>query len=291
MYVSVFCSCVKFLDRFVDVVCGVGRLFGARLCGVGSWGVVFCVSGDVEGFVRRLCRLFGVSRVVVDSSVFEGVGGCVFGVGDGVVVLVSGGIDSPVAAWLLARCGFRVRVLHALVSDEGFRRVVEVVRVLREWCGGVGPDLYVYDHRMFLEHIWSRGSGRYTCVLCKRMMYRVAAELARSLGDSAIATGESLGQVASQTIHNLRVIDSAIDLPVLRPLIGLDKVEIERLARLIGTYEICAREAEKMACPYAPEKPVTRARLKDVLEVEKEVVGDVDELVRKCVSSLRKVEY
>ena len=106
------------------------------------------------------------------------------------------------------------------------------------------------------------GLEKYTCVLCKRQMYRVAEEVAREEGAKGIVTGESLGQVASQTTDNLFVIDQACSIPVYRPLIGMDKVEIEEIARKIGTYEASILPVK--SCQAVPKKPITKAKLEDV---------------------------
>ena len=114
---------------------------------------------------------------------------------------------------------------------------------------------------------------RLRCVLCKRSMYRIASAFAMGNDARGIVTGESLGQVASQTLDNLYVLDGATDIPVLRPNIGLDKVEIEDIARRIGTYEVTARKVE--GCTVVPDKPTTKARMEQVLQLEEEL-GLVD---------------
>ena len=113
-----------------------------------------------------------------------------------------------------------------------------------------------------MERILDSPEPRFTCVLCKRSMYRIAEEFCRHKRAKAIVTGESMGQVASQTLDNLFVLDSAVSIPVLRPLIGLDKVEIEDKARLIGTYSLTAHKVE--GCKVVPSTPATTSRMEKI---------------------------
>jgi thiamine biosynthesis protein ThiI len=116
------------------------------------------------------------------------------------------------------------------------------------------------------EVLRREGMERYTCILCKRMMYRVAEAVAKEVGAKGIVTGESLGQVASQTLENLFVLDNIASMPVYRPLIGFDKVEVEKIAREIGTFELSIMPAE--GCRAVPSKPTTRARMELVRRLE-----------------------
>jgi len=125
-----------------------------------------------------------------------------------------------------------------------------------------------------------------TCVLCKRMMYRVAEQLAEQIGAEGIVTGEAIGEQASQTLHNLRTLDEAAQkYPVYRPLLGFDKTETEALARKIGTYEISGWRAK--GCTAAPPKPTTKARLEEVKEAEEKL--KVEEIVGSITESLKVV--
>ncbi len=175
------------------------------------------------------------------------------------VALISLGIDSPVACHLMKKKGFEIVYLHMKIV-EGESHIEIIKSKLDEKA-----KLKVVDYYPFLEKIRKKCKDRYTCILCKRGMLRIAEEVAIKEGAQAIITGENLGQVASQTIENLKVIDSAVDMPVLRPLLCLDKTEIIHIAREIETYNIST--VEKRKCPYVPKGPATRSVIE---RIEKE---------------------
>lgn len=227
---------------------------------------------------------------------FEGAGGLPLGVSGRVVALVSGGIDSPVAAWMMMRRGCRIYPLYGELTMTGDRsdlkRYVEVLKVLKKWHYGEPFKPHIYTHMYPLVEVVKKAK-RYTCIICRRIMYRVACRLAEEVGAKAIVTGENLAQVASQTLDNLYVIDSASNLPVLRPLIGMDKVEIEELARKIGTYQPSTMRVTSGCTPITgcwarPSNPATKARLEEVERIEREI--NVEALVEKAVSTIRRIE-
>ncbi len=209
------------------------------------------------------------------TKVEEGAGGIPIGVEGKLVSLFSGGIDSPVATWMMMKRGCEVISIYfdctPFTDETTLSRAKIVAAVLREYW----PDfeLRIIDHGSFLRKVKDllkekRLEG-YTCILCKRRMLRVAEDIAREVGAKGIVTGDSLGQVASQTLDNLMVIDDVCSLPIYRPLIGMDKVEVERLARKIGTFEASTRRVKD--CSAVPKKPTTKARLEVVEEIEKEL--------------------
>jgi thiamine biosynthesis protein ThiI len=118
------------------------------------------------------------------------------------------------------------------------------------------------------------GVERYTCLVCKRRMYRLAEAVARDIGAKGIVTGESLGQVASQTLDNLLVLDEAASIPIYRPLIGFDKVEVEKIAREIGTFDASILPSE--GCGAVPRKPATKAKLEEVAKIEEDLKSSAD---------------
>ena len=222
-------------------------------------------------------ELIGKHAYVSDERI-RGYGGLPVGTQGKVIALISGGIDSPVAAWMMMRRGAQVIPVHFFKSEaeeEAFRRTVDV---LKRYSYGVKFEPIVLDHRNFLREVTSRGSGEWTCLLCKRRMLTTANKLAKELGANAIATGDSLGQVASQTLANLEVESMCLEKPVLRPLIGMDKDDIVRLAKEIGTYDIST--SHKGPCPFVPMKPRTTAMWKDFVEVA--VRLGLEELTRCC---------
>jgi thiamine biosynthesis protein ThiI len=205
------------------------------------------------------------------TEVFQGAGGLPLGVEGSLVALVSGGIDSPVAAWMMMKRGCRVIpvfvALTGLLGEDARERAERVVEVLRGYQPDIRlrvlPDSYLACAK---EQLVREGLERFTCLVCKRRMYRIAEAVAREEGAKGIVTGESLGQVASQTLENLLVIDDAAGLPVYRPLVGLDKEEITRIARAIGTFAPSTEAAE--GCRAVPEKPSTSAALDRIRKIE-----------------------
>lgn len=180
------------------------------------------------------------------------------------MVLLSGGIDSPVAAYLMGRQGLDLVLAHfdnrPFTSDGEVGKAVDLMRRLDEALGTKSEKLLV-PHGKAQAELARSCRRNMQCVLCRRMMFRVAERLARRVDAQFLVTGESLGQVASQTLANMNVEERATSLPILRPLIGFDKVEIERIAKRIGTYEISTMPG--LCCTMAPKKPSTYARPQD----------------------------
>jgi thiamine biosynthesis protein ThiI len=209
----------------------------------------------------------------VYTEIIKGVMGLPYGSQGRLVSLFSGGIDSPVATWLMMKRGAEVLPLlmdqRPYVGDSYVERAERACRAIGEYVPSKEFSLYEAPLGDVMSRIMKTPVPKLRCVLCKRTMYRIADIFGKEKDARGIVTGESLGQVASQTLDNLFVIDDASDLPVLRPNIGLDKVEIEGLARSIGTYDLTARKVE--GCNVVPNRPSTQARLEQVLELEEEL--------------------
>ena len=184
----------------------------------------------------------------VYSRIVPGVKGLPYGTQGRAVALFSGGIDSPVSMWMMMKRGVEVLPLfmdqRPYVGESYVEQAKACFRALAPYAPVDGFTLYAAPMGPIMERILESPEPRFTCVLCKRSMYRVAEAFAVGRGAKALVTGESLGQVASQTLDNLYVLDRASTIPVLRPSVGLDKVEIEAKAREIGTYEVTARSVE-----------------------------------------------
>lgn len=203
-----------------------------------------------------------------------------------VLTLISGGIDSPVALYLMLRRGDESLALHfdnqPFTDESQLQKAKGLVKHLEEYTGKRIPLRIVPHGRVHVE--FSRKAIRkFGCVFCRRMMLRIAERIAQADGCEALVTGESLGQVASQTLPNLVVEEEAVDIPILRPLIGFDKVEIENIAKEIGTYEISIRPG--LCCTIVPDRPATASTIEKLSAEEAKV--DVDELVE---DALRQVE-
>jgi thiamine biosynthesis protein ThiI len=205
------------------------------------------------------------------------------------VLLLSGGIDSPVAGYMVGRQGAGITALSGFVNPEGDDgHLDKILKIVDNLSISIGQqvDLYVFEQRMAQATFASRGKSGLTCVLCKRTMLRVAERLCQKIGAEAIIMGDSLGQVASQTLQNLYTIEQAVSIPILRPLVGLDKVEIVRIAESIGSFELS--NIKSMGCAFVPARPATKARLDEVLAEEKRL--GMDAIVDGVVSTMRKVE-
>ncbi len=200
----------------------------------------------------------------------KGPGGLPVGVSGLAVNLLSGGIDSPVAAWRMLRRGARVINVHfhgqPIVSRASEVKAIELTRVLTEW--GASPRLYSVAIGNIQAEIMKTSPPAYRVVLYRRLMMRVAQEIARREAALALVTGESLGQVASQTLENIYVINEVAQLPILRPLIGMDKEEIVAQAKRIGTLALSNLPGEDCCTLFTPKHPVTAARLEEVHAIE-----------------------
>lgn len=203
------------------------------------------------------------------------------------LALISGGIDSPVAAQMMLKQGVEVVPVYfensPFSDDFTDARARDNVRRLRELYPKLLGPFYVIPHGKALTEFAQKCDRRYTCVLCRRMMFRVAGELAKKLGADGLVTGEALGQKASQTIENLNVTTRATDVPIIRPLIGMDKEETVRIAQAIGTFDISIRKA--ICCQVVPRYPATKATV-ERLEAEERKV-DVAALVKEALDGAK----
>lgn len=201
-----------------------------------------------------------------------------------VVCLVSGGIDSPVAAWLAIRKGFIPLFVYfdnsPFTDETTAQRALQAIGKLRHLIPDNEAKLYVVPHGEDLADILRNCPRNLTCVLCRRMMYRVAEKIALREGAEGIVTGEIIGEHASQTLTNLRVVSQAIsNVVILRPLIGMNKTEVEAVARKIGTFDASTKPAS--CCTGPPPKPRTRAKLEEVLHAEKSL--NIEGIVKRAL--------
>lgn len=197
------------------------------------------------------------------------------------LLLLSGGFDSPVAGHLMKEQGLEIDAIHfslePITDDAAEKKCIRLAEVL-----GLNK-VYVARAGDALAKLASKSARRYYFVLSKRFMVRVAEKIARRDGYGFLVTGENLGQVSSQTLQNLTVIDSVASIPVLRPIIGLDKQEIIAIAKRLGTYEIS--KGPEICDVLGPEKPATAATLPAILEEEAKI--DCEALAEGVVAGLR----
>jgi thiamine biosynthesis protein ThiI len=221
----------------------------------------------------------------------EGPGGMPVGVSGKVACLLSGGIDSPVAAYRMIKRGCHASFIHfsgrPLVSRASEEKARDLIRTLTS---------YQYDSRLYVipfgeiqREIVLTAPAPFRVVLYRRLMVRIAGELARQDRCWALVTGDSLGQVASQTPQNLCAIEEAAEFPILRPLIGMDKREIIDEAKHIGTYDISIEPDQDCCKLFVPIHPSTKTRIVDVLKIERML--DVSSLVKRGVENAKSTEF
>lgn len=238
---------------------------------------------DVEIFVEIRQK-----KAYVFTESVKGVGGLPMGTQGKMVALISGGIDSPVAAWLMMKRGCEIIPLYLNnepFSDETTReRAMNCIDVLQKWSPQKKFTIYEAPHGENLLAFLNNCNNRLNCVLCRRMMYRIAGEVLKLEDAHGIITGSSLGQVASQTSLNMLAEMYGMEYPIYHPLIGLDKLEITDMARKIGTFEPSTKPAT--CCMAVPEYPSTGAKPEEVIDAEKLI--DVPSLVDFMVKNIKK---
>ena len=220
----------------------------------------------------------------VHTPSVPGAGGLPIGMGGRAVSLLSGGIDSPVASWMIAKRGIALEMVHFFsypyTSEEAKQKVLTLAKLLTPWCGRL--TVHVVPFTAIQEELRRKCPEELFTVLMRRFMMRIAEAIARKANAGALVTGESLGQVASQTMLALGVTEDVTSLPVLRPLIGMDKVEIIRMSREIGVFDTSILPYEDCCTVFTPRHPATRPRLEDVRQAEAAL--DVESLVQKALA-------
>ena len=221
----------------------------------------------------------------VHAPSVPGAGGLPVGMGGTAVSLLSGGLDSPVSSWMMARRGVQLEMVHFVsppyTSQQALDKVLELARLLTAYCGRM--VVHVVPFTKIQEEIRKNCPEEYFTLFMRRFMMRIAEAVAKRAGAGALVTGESLGQVASQTMLALGTTEDVTTLPVLRPLIGMDKVEIIRMARQIGTYDTSILPYEDCCTVFTPRHPCTRPKVEDVREAEAAL--DVDALVAEALAA------
>ena len=219
----------------------------------------------------------------VHAPAVPGAGGLPVGMGGHGISLLSGGLDSPVSSWMMARRGVELEMVHFVsppyTSQQAQDKVLELARLLTPWCGRM--LVHIIPFTKIQEEIRRNCPEEYFTIIMRRFMMRLAEAVAKKAGAGALITGESLGQVASQTMLALGATEDVTTLPVLRPLIGMDKVEIIRMSRLIGTYETSILPYEDCCTVFTPRHPAIRPRVEDVRAAEAPL--DVGALVAEAL--------
>ncbi|MBU5294747.1 tRNA 4-thiouridine(8) synthase ThiI [Anaerosalibacter bizertensis] len=213
-------------------------------------------------------------------------GGLPIGTNGEGLLLLSGGIDSPVAGFMMAKRGVKLNALHfhsyPFTSERAEEKVKNLASIMARYCGNI--PFYSINILNIQKEINKKCPEDEMTILSRRFMMRIAEKIAKDKNINALITGENLGQVASQTIQGIQVINSSVEMPILRPLIGFDKVQIIDISKEIETYETSILPYEDCCTVFLPKHPVTKPKLEDIEESEKNL--DIDYLVDKAIQNM-----
>ena len=225
----------------------------------------------------------------VHAAPVPGAGGMPVGSNGVAVTLLSGGIDSPVSTYMIAKRGVRLIPVHFFsfpyTSQQAKDKVVELGRQLTAYCGRMTMEVVPFTH--IQEEIRDKCPEEYFTLIMRRFMMRIAQHIAEANGAKAIVTGENLGQVASQTMEAMASTQAVTHLPVLQPLIGMDKEEIITIARKIGTFDTSILPYEDCCTVFTPRHPRTRPQVSEVEAAESAL--DVDTLVQEAIQGIERI--
>lgn len=228
-------------------------------------------------------------KTFVYSEIIKAVNGMPVGTAGKGVVMLSGGIDSPVAAYMMAKRGMTLRAVHfhsfPYTSMQAKQKVLDLAKLVKKYSLRMTVDVVSFTEIQTAIH--EKCPEEYMITIMRRFMMRIAEKLARMNGCGAVITGESLGQVASQTLESITSTNSVANIPVFRPLIGFDKDEIIEIAERIGTFKTSILPYEDCCTIFLPKKPVTKPRLDAVLKVESAL--DLDTLVNNAMQNIETI--
>lgn len=223
----------------------------------------------------------------VHGQPLRGAGGIPVGTGGNAAILISGGIDSPVAAWMMAKRGLELTAIHfaspPYTSERAEQKVVDLLTKVSEYAGRM--NLFTVSFAKVQEELMAKCPEELFTILMRRFMMRVSEKIAEKQFCSALITGESLGQVASQTLQAIVCTDAAAVMPVFRPLIGMDKIEIIDISRKIDTFDTSIQPFEDCCTVFTPKHPRTRPEMHSILEAEQAL--DCDALIEECVATVK----
>ncbi len=219
-----------------------------------------------------------------------GAGGLPVGVNGRAVSLLSGGIDSPVASWMIAKRGVALEMVHFFsypyTSNEAKEKVIHLARLLTPWCGRL--TVHVVPFTAIQEELRRSCPQELFTLVMRRFMMRISQRVAQRCGAKALVTGECLGQVASQTMEAMAVTGAVVELPVLRPVVGMDKEDIVRIARKIGTFETSILPYEDCCTVFTPRHPRLRPTLEELEAAEQGL--DIEGMVQAAVDGIERIQ-
>ncbi len=219
-----------------------------------------------------------------------GAGGLPVGINGRAVSLLSGGIDSPVASWMIAKRGVALEMVHFFsypyTSNEAKEKVLDLARLLTPWCGRL--TVHVVPFTAIQEELRRSCPQELFTLVMRRFMMRISQSVARRCGAKALVTGECLGQVASQTMEAMAVTGAVADMPVLRPVVGMDKEDIVKISRKIGTYDTSILPYEDCCTVFTPRHPRLHPTLEELEAAEQAL--DVEGMVRAAVDGIERIQ-
>ncbi|MCK9576115.1 MAG: tRNA uracil 4-sulfurtransferase ThiI [Clostridia bacterium] len=228
-------------------------------------------------------------KTYIFSDIIKCMGGMPVSTSGRGLVMISGGIDSPVAAYMMTKRGMSLSAIHfhsfpytGVLAKE---KVIKLTNIVSEYAGHI--NLYVVSFTKIQEAIHKNCKCEYMIIIMRRIMMRIACRLAKEKGIGGIITGESLAQVASQTIESITVTNAVATIPVLRPLIGFDKIEIMDIARKIGTYETSILPYEDCCTVFLPDHPLIKPKVRLVEEEESKL--DIENLINEALSTIETI--
>ena len=221
----------------------------------------------------------------VYTKKIKGAGGMPVGTNGKSTILLSGGIDSPVAGYMIAKRGVELEAVHfhshPYTSDRAKEKVIDLAKQMSKYCGKI--RLHVVPFTKIQLDIIEKCPENYLTVIMRRLMMRIAEKISAREGSAALITGESIGQVASQTMESLVCTDNAVGQPVFRPCIGMDKEEIVTISKKIGTYETSILPYEDCCTIFVPKHPKTKPQLAEIIEAEK-ALGDIEAALDEAIA-------
>lgn len=242
-----------------------------------------CLSVDVHN-PDILVQIEIRKEAYIFTHKVSGAGGMPIGTAGRATLLLSGGIDSPVAGWMIAKRGVRLEAVHfhshPYTSDRAKEKVIDLARIMSAYTGEI--RLHVVPFTEIQLDIIEKCPKNYLTIIMRRLMMRIAEKISVQNGSSALITGESIGQVASQTMESLVVTDNAVNMPVFRPCIGMDKEEIVTISKKIDTYETSILPFEDCCTIFVPKHPKTKPSVAEIEEAEK-LLTDPEGMMSKAI--------
>ena len=224
------------------------------------------------------------------TDTIKGLGGYPSGVGGSALLMMSGGIDSPVAGYLTIKKGVRISAIHyaspPYTSPMALQKVMDLLKVIAKYQESEAIDLYVVPFTNVQTAIHDSANPIYLVTIMRRCMYKIATMLSKKYGFSALVNGESIGQVASQTLESMNVVNEVTNMPILRPLCSMDKLDIINIASTIKTYDISIRPYEDCCTVFVPEHPIIKPKLDEVLAEEAKC--NLDNLIDEAFENIKE---